>query len=184
MKRLMILAVLVALPVASCGGSGKTEAGGPPTAPSGAAATAAPTALKGCEAFTTQGAANSYLKLNPAAQSTLDTNGNGIACEVKFAQARTKPATTPTTAPQTKTGNTSPRRGTRPAQSGCAQAAMAAGRFDPSCGEYQGYLDPGTSAGRAPSSGEIQYAYGCQQGYIPKSQCTSSQRAGKPGGQG
>ncbi|MGH3632311.1 MAG: hypothetical protein ACRDRL_33350 [Sciscionella sp.] len=54
---------------------------------------------------------------------------------------------------------------------GCAAAAMAVGKFDPSCAEYQGYLDPGTRAGRAPNSGDIHHQYGCKQGYIPKSQC-------------
>ena len=46
-----------------------------------------------------------------------------------------------------------------------------AGRFNPSCSEYQGYLDPGTSAGRGPTSGEIQTEWGCEQGYIPASEC-------------
>ncbi|MFP5068503.1 hypothetical protein ACLFMI_02385 [Pseudonocardia nantongensis] len=54
---------------------------------------------------------------------------------------------------------------------GCAQQAMAAGQFDSSCSAYQGYLDPGTSAGRAPTSGEIQMQYACQQGLVPKSDC-------------
>jgi membrane protein involved in colicin uptake len=43
-----------------------------------------------------------------------------------------------------------------PAQPNCAAAAMARGKFDPNCSAYQGYLDPGTSAGRAPSSGDVQ----------------------------
>jgi hypothetical protein len=38
----------------------------------------------------------------------------------------------------------------------CAAAAMAAGKFDPSCPDYQGYLDCGTACGRAPTSGELQ----------------------------
>ncbi len=54
---------------------------------------------------------------------------------------------------------------------GCAARAMQAGKFNPSCAEYQGYLDPGTSAGRGPTSGELQQQYGCAQGYIPKAQC-------------
>lgn len=53
----------------------------------------------------------------------------------------------------------------------CAQQAMAAGQFDPSCSAYQGYLDPGTSAGRAPTSGEIQMQYACEQGLVPESDC-------------
>lgn len=48
---------------------------------------------------------------------------------------------------------------------------MQAGRFDPSCSEYQGYLDPGTAAGREPTSGEIQMQYLCEQGVVPRSQC-------------
>jgi len=53
---------------------------------------------------------------------------------------------------------------------GCAARAMAAGKFDPSCPEYQGYLDPG-GPGRGPTSGDLQHQNGCQQGYIPRSQC-------------
>jgi hypothetical protein len=53
----------------------------------------------------------------------------------------------------------------------CAARAMAAGRFDPSCSAYQGYLDPGTSAGRAPTSGETQMQYLCERGLVPRSDC-------------
>ncbi|MCO7193321.1 hypothetical protein [Pseudonocardia sp. McavD-2-B] len=53
----------------------------------------------------------------------------------------------------------------------CAQRAMAAGRFDPSCPAYQGYLDPGSSAGRAPTSGETQLQFLCQKGLVPRSEC-------------
>lgn len=63
------------------------------------------------------------------------------------------------------------RQATRKPGDGCAQQAMAAGRFDPSCSAYQGYLDPGTSAGRAPTSGEIQMQYACRQGLVPESDC-------------
>ncbi len=69
------------------------------------------------------------------------------------------PATT-TQAPALKPNSTA----------GCAARAMAAGKFDPSCPEYQGYLDPG-GPGRGPTSGDLQHQYGCQQGYIPRSQC-------------
>lgn len=48
---------------------------------------------------------------------------------------------------------------------------MQADRFDPSCSEYQGYLGPGTAAGREPTSGEIQAQYACEQGLIQRSQC-------------
>ncbi len=50
-----------------------------------------------------------------------------------------------------------------PSTVGCGAKAMAAGKFDPSCPEYQGYLDPGESAGRAPSSGDIQRQYAKEQ---------------------
>jgi hypothetical protein len=51
---------------------------------------------------------------------------------------------------------------------------MARGQYDPTCPEYQGYLDPGTAAGRAPTSGETQLQYGCQQGYVPRDQCAAA----------
>src|SRR5699024_3345249 len=54
---------------------------------------------------------------------------------------------------------------------GCGQRAVESGQFNPQCEEYQGYLDPGTIAGRGPTSGEIQRQYGCEQGYIPESEC-------------
>lgn len=60
---------------------------------------------------------------------------------------------------------------TKQSDGDCAQQAMAAGQFDPTCSAYQGYLDPGTSAGRAPTSGETQMQYACEQGLIPKSDC-------------
>ncbi|WP_075294925.1 MULTISPECIES: hypothetical protein [unclassified Pseudonocardia] len=62
-------------------------------------------------------------------------------------------------------------RETRKSGGNCAQRAIAAGKFDPSCSAYQGYLDPGTLAGRAPTSGEIQMQYACEQGLVPKSDC-------------
>lgn len=58
-----------------------------------------------------------------------------------------------------------------PSGDDCAARAMAAGRFDPSCSGYQGYLDPGTSAGRAPTSGETQMQYLCERGLAPRSDC-------------
>lgn len=54
---------------------------------------------------------------------------------------------------------------------GCGERAVDEGKFDPECDEYQGYLDPGTAAGRDPTSGEIQRQYGCEEGYIPQSEC-------------
>jgi hypothetical protein len=91
---------------------------------------------------------------------------------------RTSPQATPADVAAPSTGAAAPtaapvaeNNATADSGPGCAQRAMAAARFNPACGEYQGYLDPGRSAGRGPTSGEIQHAYGCAQGYIPKSQC-------------
>jgi hypothetical protein len=56
-----------------------------------APATAAPVVLKGCADFSTLNAANAYLRVTPAAKPKLDSNGNGVACEVKFAP---RPTTT------------------------------------------------------------------------------------------
>ncbi len=90
------------------------------------------------------------------------------------------PSTTPlpsTTRPQqTTTVRPTPTTTTKaPVQKadsgpGCAGRAMAASKFNPSCPEYQGYLDPG-GPGRGPTSGEIQHQNGCKAGYIPASQC-------------
>lgn len=60
---------------------------------------------------------------------------------------------------------------TKRPDAGCARQAMTAGRFDPACSEYQGYLDPGTVAGRGPTSGELQMQYACEQGLVPESDC-------------
>lgn len=54
---------------------------------------------------------------------------------------------------------------------GCGQRAVDAGRFNPACAEYQGYLDPGRAGGRPANSGDLQHDWGCQQGYIPESEC-------------
>lgn len=67
---------------------------------------------------------------------------------------------------RSRTSTAPPRQSTS-----CAEAAMQAGRFDPSCDEYQGYLDPGTAAGRAPTSGETQMQWACEQGLVPQSEC-------------
>jgi hypothetical protein len=56
-------------------------------------------------------------------------------------------------------------------QPGCAARAMERGNFDSACSEYQGYLDPGTAGGRAPTSGEIQQQTLCRRGEIPKNEC-------------
>jgi hypothetical protein len=86
--------------------------------------------------------------------------------------------TSPTSTARTTTSSTrrtsTTRRTARPAAdtgTGCGGRAVARGVFNPACSEYQGYLDPGRAAGRAPSSGDLQHDYGCQKGYIPKSEC-------------
>ncbi|WP_370944636.1 hypothetical protein AB5J62_36710 [Amycolatopsis sp. cg5] len=57
-----------------------------------------------------------------------------------------------------------------PSGPGCGLRAVTSGKVNPACLEYQGYLDPG-GPGRGPTSGELQHQYGCEQGYIPKSEC-------------
>ncbi|GAB2906405.1 hypothetical protein GCM10027047_00750 [Rhodococcus aerolatus] len=54
---------------------------------------------------------------------------------------------------------------------GCGGRAVSAGIFNPSCSEYQGYLDPGVAGGRAPSSSDIQTKNGCEAGYITGPVC-------------
>jgi hypothetical protein len=76
---------------------------------------------------------------------------------------RPKPLVKATTAAK-KTSSTS-------SSAGCGQRAVTAGKFNPACKEYQGYLDPGTAGGRAPTSGEIQLQYLCETGQVPKSDC-------------
>lgn len=82
---------------------------------------------------------------------------NSAAPSTKVAKHRattsaSKPTTTTTKTP--KHSSTSTTNG-----AGCGQRAVTAGVFNPSCSEYQGYLDPGLSGGRAPSSGDIQNAW-------------------------
>jgi len=106
------------------------------------------------------------------------------------AQTPTVPTTTANVAPSAVPSTTPPPSTTRPRQTttarpttttkapvqkadsgpGCAGRAMAASKFNPSCPEYQGYLDPG-GPGRGPTSGEMQHQYGCKAGYIPASEC-------------
>ncbi|WP_433030649.1 hypothetical protein [Actinomycetospora sp. CA-053990] len=92
----------------------------------------------------------------------------------------TAPASSPKAAPATtrsrtsdehETPSTSSRAGARSSGAGCGQRAVSAGEFNPSCSEYQGYLDPGRAGGRAPSSGDLQTEWGCEQGYIPAEEC-------------
>jgi hypothetical protein len=54
---------------------------------------------------------------------------------------------------------------------GCGLRAVTSGVFNAACAEYQGYLDPGTAAGRAPTSGERQQQHLCESGRAPKSEC-------------
>lgn len=91
--------------------------------------------------------------------------GNSIAPDAKVVVVGDAPAR------QTATATVTPETDSQASAPGCGQHAVSAGQFDPSCAEYQGYLDPGTVAGRAPTSGEEQHAWGCQQGYIPESEC-------------
>lgn len=66
---------------------------------------------------------------------------------------------TPSPTSRTHENPARPTRSRRPAADtgiGCGQRAVTAGAFNPACPEYQGYLDPGTAAGRAPTSGERQ----------------------------
>ena len=82
------------------------------------------------------------------------------------ATTTTRPTTVVTTAQARKKTSTSSN------SAGCGQRAVTAGKFNPSCKEYQGYLDPGTAGGRSPTSGELQLQYLCQTGQVPKSECT------------
>lgn len=75
------------------------------------------------------------------------------------------PNPAPTSAAPTSTRTTRatpskrPSTTTKKSSAGCGQRAVAAGKFDPSCSEYQGYLDPGRAGGRGPSSGDLQSEY-------------------------
>jgi hypothetical protein len=101
------------------------------------------------------------------------TNGTGNRFEWTLpppgaiTSSATTPAPTTTAAPTTAkyvppTTTRAPVPKAATSTAGCAARAMAVGRFDPSCPEYQGYLDPG-GAGRGPTSGEIQSQYARQQ---------------------
>lgn len=74
--------------------------------------------------------------------------------------------TAPAPPPSTSTGRSTP-ADSRP---GCGQRAVDAGKFNPQCPEYQGYLDPG-GPGRGDTSGDLQREYACEQGYLPESEC-------------
>ncbi|PKV96136.1 hypothetical protein ATK30_7072 [Amycolatopsis echigonensis] len=85
--------------------------------------------------------------------------------------ATTPAASTPAKATSTPKTTASEAKRRDPATSpGCGQRAVDAGKFNPRCKEYQGYLDPGGS-GRPKTSGEIQHEYLCQQGYLPPAEC-------------
>ena len=124
--------------------------------------------VSGCEG---RGAA----PLPPAATTPAVTTPTTSATEVATldpapSTAALAPTSTSTStpAPTTKTPAKPKPRST----TGCAARALAAGRFDPTCPEYQGYLDPGSRAGRGPTSGEVQTRWwNCKEGLLPKSQC-------------
>ncbi|MCG3755305.1 hypothetical protein [Amycolatopsis sp. Poz14] len=83
------------------------------------------------------------------------------------------PPAASTSAKPTGTPKTSTSQGKRRDPStgpGCGQRAVNAGKFNPRCKEYQGYLDPG-GPGRPKTSGEIQREWACQQGQLPASEC-------------
>lgn len=84
---------------------------------------------------------------------------------------RTRITSSPRAPTRSSERSSTSRRAGADTSPGCGQRAVARGRFNPSCQEYQGYLDPGRAGGRGPSSGDLQTEYGCQQGYIPESEC-------------
>ncbi|ATY11621.1 hypothetical protein CU254_15000 [Amycolatopsis sp. AA4] len=113
---------------------------------------------------------------NPPAQ-------HAVAAAPPTSQLSPEPAqtTAPTTAPPAAStsakATSAPKTSTPKANQrdlstgpGCGQRAVTAGKFNPRCKEYQGYLDPG-GPGRPKTSGEIQHDYLCQQGQLPKSEC-------------
>ncbi len=104
------------------------------------------------------------------APRTIPTATPGQATTTTAPAAHRAPATT-TRKPAPQITQAPRKSRTTTSTAGCARRAMAAGKFNPSCPEYQGYLDPGTAGSRAPTSGELQQAYGCKMGYIPKGQC-------------
>ncbi|MET7989867.1 hypothetical protein ABZU76_03050 [Amycolatopsis sp. NPDC005232] len=69
-----------------------------------------------------------------------------------------------------RTTRTSPKPKIRDTRPGCGQRAVNARKFNPSCKEYQGYLDPG-GPGRGKTSGETQREWLCEQGQLPKNEC-------------
>jgi hypothetical protein len=126
------LVMLVALALAGCQShSTKTTTGAvapqqaPAVTPAAPTATATPIAVKECSAFTTQAAANEYLKATPAAKPKLDTDGDGMACESKFAP---RPTVTPEATARARAGT-----------------SRSGSTFDPeaTCGGYDpNYRDP------------------------------------------
>ena len=98
MKKLFVLVALIVAAAGCSGGDHKAApaaaqpslAVAPTAAPTSAAPPASPAALRECSAFSTQAAANDYLRATPAAKANLDTDGDGVACEAKFAPAKPK----------------------------------------------------------------------------------------------
>jgi len=80
-----------------------------------------------------------------AVQDAADAKAVQDAANAKAAAVKATPAPTPKATPKAI-----------PKQPDCAAAAMKRGKFDPNCSAYQGYLDPGISAGRPPTSGDVQ----------------------------
>lgn len=97
------------------------------------------------------------------------TRDRAAAAEKKAAEERAQRRETANRSESPQSAEEPPT--TKHSDGGCAQQARTVGQFDPSCSEYQGYVDPGTAAGRAPTSGETQMQYACEQGLVPKSDC-------------
>lgn len=113
------------------------------------------------------GSSGPRVAVDEAIEATRRELDRVAAAEKKAAEERAQAATRRSRGPQPA----EKAQATKKSDGDCAQLAMAAGQFDPSCSAYQGYLDPGTPVGRAPTSGEIQMQYACEQGLIPKSDC-------------
>jgi len=103
----------------------------------------------------------------PGTVVTADPVTTAATTSPKAAQATTRSRTSV----EDETPSASSRSTTRSSGAGCGQRAVSVGEFNSSCSEYQGYLDPGRAGGRAPSSGDLQTEWGCEQGYIPADEC-------------
>jgi hypothetical protein len=169
MKRL-IVAIAVLLAVAGCRGGSSKGSLSAVRVPNASASAAAAAQAKAAEARKQQ-----QLKAFYAAVAKQQQLKAFYAAMAKKQQEEAQAAAAAQAAPAAKSQQQQQQTSTAE----CGERAVERGVFDPTCSEYQGYLDPGTSAGRGPTSGEIQEQYGCQQGYIPQSEC---QAQGYPGG--